>query len=148
MQTAGASIPDSPGSQSPSLIAAPDAAASCGMPSEGDVGVVRQKPRTYISGPMTGLPLLNFPAFHAAAASLRALGYDIVNPAEINTDQAATWEDCLRADIEQLVTCEAIALLPGWENSRGAKRELYEALGRGMRVTYVAHLMAREQAAL
>ena len=42
--------------------------------------------RVYISGPMSGLPELNFPAFHAAAASLRAKGLDVVNPAEINAE--------------------------------------------------------------
>jgi hypothetical protein len=39
--------------------------------------------KIYLSGPMTGLPDLNFPAFHAEAARLRALGYDVINPAEL-----------------------------------------------------------------
>lgn len=71
----------------------------------------------YISGPMSGLPELNFPAFHAAAAQLRADGYAVISPAEITTDHDAKWEDCLRKDIAQLVGCDAIAMLPGWENS-------------------------------
>ena len=33
--------------------------------------------RIYIAGPMTGYPELNFPAFHAAANSLRAQGYHL-----------------------------------------------------------------------
>lgn len=37
--------------------------------------------RLYLSGPMTGKPALNFPAFHAEAARLLALGYEVVNPA-------------------------------------------------------------------
>jgi hypothetical protein len=37
----------------------------------------------YISGPMSGLPNLNFPAFYAAQAKLEAEGYKVVNPAEI-----------------------------------------------------------------
>ena len=40
------------------------------------------KKTIYVSGPMSGLPDLNFPAFHAAAAELRALGHTVVNPAE------------------------------------------------------------------
>ena len=59
--------------------------------------------RLYLAGPMTGLPELNFPAFHAEAARLRALGYEVVNPAEINVDPAAGWLACMRADIAQLV---------------------------------------------
>lgn len=82
---------------------------------------------------MTGLPELNFPAFHRAAADLRAAGYDAVNPAEINADPTAGWNECMRADIAQLVTCHAIALLPGWERSRGATIEARLAADLGMK---------------
>ncbi|MES2262142.1 MAG: DUF4406 domain-containing protein [Pseudomonadota bacterium] len=90
--------------------------------------------RTYIAGPMTGIPDLNFALFHAEAARLRALGFEAVNPAEINPDQGATWEACMRADIAQLVTCDTILLLPGWERSRGASLEHHIARALGMRV--------------
>jgi hypothetical protein len=83
--------------------------------------------KLYLSGPMSGLPELNFPGFHAAAASLRADGHIVINPAEITTDHGAKWEDCLRADITQLVTCEGIALMPGWEGSKGARLEAHIA---------------------
>jgi hypothetical protein len=89
--------------------------------------------RLYLSGPMSGIPELNFPAFNAAAAQLRVDGYEVINPAEITTDHGARWEDCLRLDIAQLVTCEAIALLPGWENSRGARLEEHIASELGMK---------------
>ncbi|MCW5236165.1 DUF4406 domain-containing protein [Verminephrobacter eiseniae] len=36
--------------------------------------------RIYISGPMSGLPDLNFAAFHAKARRLHALGCEVVNP--------------------------------------------------------------------
>lgn len=90
------------------------------------------KPRVYIAGAMSGLPDLNFPAFHRAAAQLRALGYQVVNPAEINTDPAADWLTCMRADIKQLVDCDAIAMLPGWEQSKGATLERLIAVGLGL----------------
>lgn len=93
--------------------------------------------RVYLAGPMTGLPALNFPAFHAAAASLRASGYEVVNPAEINADPNAGWNACMRADIAQLVTCDQIALLPGWERSRGATIEARLAADLGMRRIYI-----------
>lgn len=92
--------------------------------------------RIYVAGPMTGLPELNFPAFHAAAKKLRALGNDVINPAEINIDPAAGWSECMRADIAQLVTCHAIYLLPGWEFSRGAKLEVHIAESLGMAVMH------------
>jgi hypothetical protein len=83
--------------------------------------------RVYISGPMTGLPGLNFPAFNAAAQQLRGLGIDAINPAEINPNSVLSWEACMRADIKALCDCDAIALLPGWENSKGAHLELHIA---------------------
>lgn len=83
--------------------------------------------RVYIAGPMTGLPELNFPAFHAAAAELRAKGYDIINPAEVNPDPNAKWVDCMRADIRELMTCTGIYMLPGWRASRGASLEYFLA---------------------
>lgn len=88
----------------------------------------------YVSGPMSGLPGLNFPAFHAAAARLRAAGYEVVNPAELNPDPCATWADCMRADIKALMDCDGIALLPGWERSKGATLETQIAWALSMPV--------------
>lgn len=94
----------------------------------------KEEMKIYIAGPMTGLPNLNFPAFHAEAARLRALGYEVVNPAEINADPSAGWLECMRADIRELVTCDGVALLPGWEKSRGATLEHYIARALGLAV--------------
>jgi hypothetical protein len=95
--------------------------------------------RIYVSGPMTGMPAFNFPAFHAAAAALRSEGYAVVNPAELDAADPApmAWADYLRRDIAQLVTCEGIALLPGWEGSKGARLESHIALMLGMEVIYL-----------
>jgi hypothetical protein len=90
--------------------------------------------KIYISGPMTGVENFNFPAFHAAAAALRKLGYEVVSPAEVNPDTSMTWEQCLRADVKALCDCDAIALLPGWENSKGAHLEIHIAHRLGLRV--------------
>ncbi|AOK00370.1 DUF4406 domain-containing protein [Burkholderia vietnamiensis] len=94
--------------------------------------------RLYLAGPMSGYPELNFPAFNAEASRLRGLGFQIVNPAEINANSGADWLSCMRADIKQLVDCDGIALLPGWERSRGANVEHVVARGLGLRV-YQAH---------
>ncbi len=76
--------------------------------------------RVYIAGPMTGRPDFNYPAFHAQAARLREFGYDVVNPAESPEPPCKSWEGYMRMALAQLVTCEAICLLPGWAESRGA----------------------------
>lgn len=93
--------------------------------------------RAYIAGPMTGLQDLNFPAFHRAAAHFRAQGVDVVNPAEINPDPSAGWNECMRNDIRELVTCDAIVMLPGWERSKGASLEHYIARQLEPRVVYL-----------
>lgn len=92
--------------------------------------------RIYIAGPMSGLPELNFPAFHAAAASLRAQGHHVENPAEINADPKAQWLDCMRMDVARLVTCDAVLMLPGWSKSRGASLEAHIAAALGMQFQY------------
>jgi hypothetical protein len=108
--------------------------------------------RVYLSGPMAGLPDLNFPAFHAYAATLRSAGFDVVNPADLNPEPGKSWEECLRVDLRELCGCEAIALMPGWERSKGANLELHVAHRLGLEVMHlplqfdlVAHL--RRQAA-
>ncbi len=76
------------------------------------------KKTIYISGPMSGLPDFNFPAFYAEAARLEALGCDVVNPATINPETSLSWCECMRRDIAALVFCDAVQLLPGWQKSQ------------------------------
>ena len=91
--------------------------------------------RIYIAGPMTGHADHNYPAFHAASQRLQEAGWQVVNPAdnfEGRTDLPR--ETYLRADVALLVDCNAIALLPGWEESVGAKMEYLLARAFGMKV--------------
>lgn len=94
----------------------------------------------YISGPMTGIEDLNFPAFHDAAARLRGCSLNVINPAEINPDATMSWEDCMRSDIKALCDCDTIVMLPGWENSKGAHLELHIAHRLGIRVVSLRDL--------
>lgn len=99
--------------------------------------------KIYISGPMSGLPDLNFPAFHAAAELLRGAGYDVVNPAELNPDPGKTWRECMSVDIKALCDCDAVAVLPGWDKSRGAMLELDIARRLEMQIGTVGEWLAR-----
>ncbi|MGI4815862.1 MAG: DUF4406 domain-containing protein [Janthinobacterium lividum] len=105
--------------------------------------------RLYVAGPMSGYQDLNFPAFHCQTARLRALGYDVVNPAEINPNFCAKWNDCMRADIQGLMTCAGIAMLPGWTRSKGASLEHYIAVALEIPVYMASDLTepAQESAA-
>lgn len=91
----------------------------------------------YLAGPMTGLPDWNYPAFHKAAAELRAAGHIVINPAEVNPDTTQPWAACLRACLAEVVKCDTIALLPGWQHSRGAKLEHHVASELGMTVMHL-----------
>ena len=88
----------------------------------------------YISGPMTGLPELNYPTFNRAAAIFRQAGMDVRNPADIKLPPDADWTDYMRQAVKMLLECEAIAMLPGWQDSRGAKIEKQLAEDLGMQI--------------
>lgn len=94
------------------------------------------KPRCYLAGPMTGLPKHNYPLFIEATEYLRRRNYDIVSPVEcINSEEGAiSWQECLRKDLGQLLTCNRIYLLPDWTDSKGATLELFLAVLLGMEV--------------
>lgn len=90
--------------------------------------------KTYIAGPMTGMPGLNKDAFNAAADRLRAAGRYVFNPVDNGLPDSAQWHEHMRADIAMLVQCECIHLLPGWEGSSGARLEEHIAMRLGMRI--------------
>lgn len=92
------------------------------------------KGRVYISGPMTGLPGLNFPAFFEAAEYLRAEGYGVVNPAELGGSPDLEWHQYMRKDIAALMDCDTIYCLDGWRESKGARLEVHIARELGMAV--------------
>lgn len=98
----------------------------------------------YLSGPMTGYPQLNFPAFNLAAARLRVHGLTVMNPAELCPD-GGTWAACMRADIRALCECDTIVMLPGWEKSNGAHLELQLAHRLEMDIQFLGPLLARLQ---
>ena len=98
--------------------------------------------KTYIAGPMTGLPGLNYPAFHAAALCLRASGFEVLNPAENPVPPCGgTWLGYMRLGLAQLVQCDQVAMLPGWHRSRGARIEWLVAKLLGLRVVRVDQLL-------
>ncbi|WP_458722401.1 DUF4406 domain-containing protein [Pseudomonas brenneri] len=89
--------------------------------------------RIYLSGPMTGLPGLNFAAFHALTTILRASGHTVTNLAELNPD-GGTWNDCMRRGIAALMDCDIVATLPGWQESKGAQLKVLIAQHLSMTV--------------
>jgi hypothetical protein len=81
--------------------------------------------KVYLAGPMTGLPGYNYPAFRAAAGRWRNAGYRVECPAEnFDGDLTRPYHEYIRAALVQVLASDAIALLPGWERSRGARIEV------------------------
>lgn len=86
--------------------------------------------RVYIAGPMSGLALFNRPAFFAAEAYLQGLGALVMNPAVLPDG----WDHdaYMRIAIPMMMECEAVAFLPGWQQSRGARHEFTQARSFGL----------------
>ncbi|MGC3515507.1 DUF4406 domain-containing protein [Pseudomonas aeruginosa] len=94
--------------------------------------------RVYLSGPMTGIPEFNYPTFNAEEKRIRALGYMVENPAVNMVYRGSPWETFMRDGIKRLMDCDILALLPGWERSRGANIE------RGLAITFGMHVVDAE----
>lgn len=109
-----------------------------------------RKPRCYIAGPIAGVPDFR-ERFAAAVPAVEALGYEVVNPCDITPvdhegecppgydpgEDASghTSSACfMRADLRALLDCDAIYMLPGWEQSRGATVEHAVAVACGIPV--------------
>jgi nucleoside 2-deoxyribosyltransferase len=100
--------------------------------------------KIYLAGPMRNFHAYNHPAFDHAAEILRSEGHEVFSPAEMdrqrwpdvnwaemtgNLEQDGLPRGLLREIIEVDLTwiarnADAIAMLPGWENSAGAKVEI------------------------
>ena len=90
--------------------------------------------RVYVAGPMSGLPDFNYLAFDRKAAELRAQGWAVENPAENPVPACGSWAGYMRMALRQLSTCTHIHMLPGWEQSKGARLERHIAEQLGLEV--------------
>ena len=101
--------------------------------------------KIYIAGPMTGYENWNFPAFFDAQHILEGLGHEVSNPAHndgktleeaLNNSGTPdrpnnTWGYYMRRDLPHVLDVDAICVLDGWRDSKGASLEVHvaEALG-------------------
>ena len=96
--------------------------------------------RIYLSGKITGLEKEVYSRQFARAENFyKTSGFDVVNPVKIGEEvlkinPKAEWQDFMIRDLEALRTCTHIALLEGWEESKGAKMEKAEAEKMGLEI--------------
>ncbi len=90
--------------------------------------------KVYLAGPMRGLPDFNFPEFYRHAHALRKEGHEVFNPAEIGIHQDNI-RQIFAVEMDWLCReAEAVALMPGWSESLGARAELALARALGLKV--------------
>lgn len=108
--------------------------------------------RIFLSGPMRGYPALNHAAFHGYAEWLRSYGFQVISPADHDHEIGIHPEDegfdangdvfgtettstlmawCLTKVLREATM---VALLPGWEHSKGALAEIAVAKSVGIPV--------------
>lgn len=87
--------------------------------------------KVYISGPITGVKDYR-KKFQQAEEYLKSLGHDVFNPCCL--PDIFEYYQFMDLDLTALNFCDAIYLLNGWENSRGAKMELKEAQRIGLKI--------------
>jgi hypothetical protein len=109
--------------------------------------VPREVHAIYVAGPMSGIKDHNYPAFFAAALALRQRGFVVENPAENPEPQCKSWQGYMRMAVAQVAKVDAVALLPGWESSTGARVEFNLATGLGLKVAPLDHFLSPELAA-
>lgn len=117
--------------------------------------------RCYLAGPMRSKPQFNYPAFMDGAARLRAAGWEVFNPAEMDIEQdnggapttlsieeqhahASAFDNARRyakRDCRVLIdelraeNGDAVVVLPDWEESTGARAEV--AVARWVGLTFL-----------
>lgn len=92
--------------------------------------------RIYISGATTGQAnyLRNF---MKAQEALEKNGHSAVNPTWLeHVARDLTYEEYMKIDLALLDMCDAIYMLQGWQESKGANREYGFALGKDMLVMF------------
>lgn len=94
--------------------------------------------KIYISGKITGLPISEvIERFGEATTFICLKGHIAVNPIDVcPIDENKEWADYMGEDIRALLKCDAIYLLNGWIESKGARIECLIAKEMGMKVFY------------
>ena len=120
------------------------------MYAKGNVNINLKMKKVFISGPMTDYPNHNFEIFDELEKHLNSFNIECINPANTArkyfehedffqkdgsvNKESQSFHDMINEELDALKTCDTIYLLPGWEESFGAKNELKIAIENGLNV--------------
>lgn len=91
--------------------------------------------RAYLSGPISGYDMNERrKAFSEAEELIREQGVEVVIPLNNGLPDDAEWSDHMLRDLEMLIDCDMMVLLPGWQHSRGCLTEVRFARKMGLLV--------------
>jgi hypothetical protein len=93
-----------------------------------------------LSGPMYAEP--DRTAFANAAFALRAMGFEVVSPAEVEAPKP--WRDAMGVLAAQVCQADVMVLLPRWFASQEARVLHQFAVGLGLRV-WPLHLAMQQR---
>jgi hypothetical protein len=112
----------------------------------------------YLSGPMRGREGYNYETFNNSAAFLRNHGFVVLNPAE-NFGGVANYPRhiYMKHDFFHVLQAHEVVVLPGWQESEGARAEVLVAqecgkpvidflTGEPVTVEVVSHTVPKEPA--
>lgn len=107
--------------------------------------------KIYIAGPMRGHECYNFEAFFVAAHILKQAGFEVINPAQVDTEKmfdgwqytSDKYPDVILEDLQFVRTVDVIVLLDGWEESPGANVEL--AFAKALKIPSVSMELITEE---
>src|SRR5215469_16538110 len=93
--------------------------------------------KCYIAGKVTGLSEQEYRSkFRNAEIAVTVLGYEPINPVEMDHDHDKTWLSYMREALTQFMVCDLLYVLPDWEDSRGARIEVQLAKDLGIPIIF------------
>ena len=91
--------------------------------------------KIYIAGKVTGLKIEEYQNNFKLATEFaeRYFNAEVVNPILLGGIQY-TWEENMKFCIKELMNCDTVVFIPGWESSEGAKLENHIARSLGYNI--------------
>jgi hypothetical protein len=102
--------------------------------------------KLYLSGPMDGIENYNHELFNKVAKEFRDANFAVCTPSEFfDGDVTRERKEYMREAVKYLLEADTIVLLPGWEDSKGARLEA--AIATELDLIIVEYVENDEQAA-